>query len=40
MPDLTGIYYLAIVGFFTVLLAVIIGVPWLLWWLYHHIQFV
>lgn len=40
MLDFTPIVYLAYVGLVAIALAVLVGVPWLIWFLAHHIQFV
>lgn len=37
LPDLTGIFYLAIVGLIALAVTFIIGIPLLIWWGLHHI---
>lgn len=38
--DLSGVFYLAIIGLAAIALAVLVGIPLGGWWLYHHIQLI
>lgn len=38
LPDMSGIFYLAIVGLIAIALAVIVGVPFIAWEIYQHVS--
>lgn len=40
LPDFSGIFYLAAIGIIAVALVVFVGVPWLGYYIYSHIQWV
>lgn len=40
LPDLRPIFYLAVFGMIVAALCAFIGVPVVLWWLFHHVVFV
>lgn len=38
--DFTGLFVFAMIGLLACALALFVGVPWLIWFLAHHIAFV
>jgi hypothetical protein len=38
--DFTGMFVFMIIGLVAVALTLFVGLPWFVWWIFHHIAFV